>query len=47
MEVPVGMKEVFSCPDEGDEENTYMLPIIKRNIWSRSISKTVLEKACQ
>ena len=46
MEVPVGMKEVFSSPDEADEENTcYQLP--KRNIWSMSISKTILENVCQ
>ena len=25
MEVPVGMKEVFSCPDEAGEENTCYL----------------------
>ena len=43
MEIPVGIKEVFSSPDEADEE---MLPITKRNIWSMSISKTILDKVC-
>ena len=28
MEVPVGMKEVFSSPDEADEENTYYQSLI-------------------
>ena len=38
-----GMKEVFSGPDATDEDY-YMLPTIKGNIWFMPISKTILEK---
>ena len=46
MEVPVGMKEVFSDPEETNVENT-CYQLLKTNIWFMPISKTILEKVCQ
>ena len=51
MEVPVGMKEVFSSPDETDEENTcYQLLLLKgicglcqsaRHIWNKFVKDMI------
>ena len=43
MEIPVGMKEVFSSSDETDQENTFYKQL-KGKYMVMSISKTILEK---
>ena len=49
MEIPVGMKEVFSSPDEADEENTcyrllkgiYGLSQSARQFWKKDVNEMI------
>ena len=46
MEVPLGMKEVLSSPDEADKENT-CYQLLKGIYGLYQSAKTILETVCQ